>query len=38
VLEVGRSVRVKLPVAAVTVRVTVALCWIPPPLPVTVIG
>ena len=24
--------------AAVTVRVTVALCWIPPPFPVTVIG
>jgi hypothetical protein len=24
--------------AAVTVRVTVALCWIPPPLPVTVMG
>src|SRR5208283_2654856 len=24
--------------AAVTVSVTVALCWIPPPLPVTVIG
>ena len=28
---------VKLPIA-VTVSVTVALCWIPPPLPVTVIG
>ena len=35
--EVGEPVRVKLG-AAVTVRVTVALCGIPPPLPVTVIG
>ena len=35
--EVGEAVRVKLG-AAVTARVTVALCWIPPPVPVTVIG
>ena len=33
----GEAERVKLG-AAVTVSVTVALCWIPPPLPVTVIG
>ena len=33
----GAAERVKFG-AAVTVRVTVALCWIPPPLPVTVIG
>ena len=33
----GEAARVKLG-AAVTVRVTVALCWIPPPVPVTVIG
>jgi hypothetical protein len=33
--EVGEAVRVKLG-AAVTVRVTVAVCVIPPPLPVTV--
>ena len=35
--EAGAAERVKLG-AAVTVRVTVALCWIPPPFPVTVIG
>ena len=35
--EVGELASVKLG-GAVTVRVTVALCWIPPPLPVTVIG
>ena len=35
--EVGEAERVKLG-AAVTVSVTVAVCWIPPPLPVTVIG
>ena len=35
--EVGEVERVKLG-AAVTVSFTVALCWIPPPLPVTVIG
>jgi hypothetical protein len=34
--EAGESVRVKLG-GAVTVRVTVAVCVIPPPLPVTVI-
>ena len=33
----GAAERVKFG-AAVTVRVTVALCWIPPPFPVTVIG
>ena len=39
VAEAGESVSVKLgETAGVTVRVTVALCWIPPPLPVTVIG
>ena len=35
--DAGAAVSVKL-AAAVTVSVTVALCWIPPPLPVTVIG
>ena len=35
--DVGEAARVKLG-GAVTVRVTVALCVIPPPLPVTVIG
>ena len=35
--EVGEAKMVKLG-AAVTVRVTVVLCWIPPPLPVTVMG
>ena len=35
----GTAVIVKLPFpAGVMVRVTVAVCWIPPPLPVTVIG
>jgi hypothetical protein len=39
VAEIGESTSVKLAeTAAVTVRVTVALCWIPPPFPVTVIG
>jgi hypothetical protein len=35
--EVGEPVSVKL-AAAVTVRVTVALCWVSPPLASTVIG
>ena len=35
--EVGEAATVKLG-GAVTVRVTVALCWIPPPFPVTMIG
>jgi hypothetical protein len=35
--EAGAAERVKLG-AGVTVRVTVALCWIPPPFPFTVIG
>ncbi len=35
--EAGEPDIVKLG-AAVTVSVTVALCWIPPPFPVTVIG
>ena len=35
--EVGEPVSVKL-AAAVTVRVTVALCWVSPPFPSTVIG
>ena len=35
--EVGDAEIVKLG-AAVTVSVTVVLCWIPPPLPVTVMG
>ena len=35
--EVGELASVKLG-GAVTVRVTVALCWIPPPFPVIVIG
>jgi hypothetical protein len=35
--EVGESVSVKL-LGAVTVRATVVLCWVPPPVPVTVIG
>jgi hypothetical protein len=34
--EVGEPVSVKLG-GTVTVRVTVALCWIPPPFPVTVV-
>jgi hypothetical protein len=38
VAEAGESVSVKLgETAAVTIRVTTALCWITPPLPVTVI-
>src|SRR5271165_5040213 len=37
--EAGEAEIVKLPPdCEVTVRVTVALCWMPPPLPVTVIG
>ena len=35
--DVGEAAMVKLPIA-VTISVTVAFCWIPPPLPVTVIG
>ena len=35
--EAGRAEIVKLD-AAVTVSVTVVLCWMPPPLPVTVTG
>ena len=35
--EVGEAEMVKLG-GAVTVSVTVAFCWMPPPLPVTVIG
>ena len=35
--EAGEAESVKLG-AALTVRVTVALCWIPPPFPVTVMG
>src|SRR5271157_3510318 len=37
--EAGEAEIVKLPPdCEVTVRVTVALCWMPPPLPVTVMG
>ena len=35
--EAGEAERVKLE-AAVTVSVTVVVCWMPPPLPVTVMG
>jgi hypothetical protein len=35
--EVGEPVSAKL-AGTVTVRATVVLCWIPPPVPVTVIG
>src|ERR1017187_8796566 len=35
--DAGEAEMVKLG-AAVTVRVTVVFCWIPPPLPVTVMG
>ena len=35
--EVGEAVMAKLG-GAVTVRVTVVFCWMPPPLPVTVMG
>jgi hypothetical protein len=37
VSEAGEAAIAKLD-ATVTVSVTVALCWIPPPLPVTVMG
>ena len=37
VREAGEAEIVKLPLAG-TVRVTVVLCWIPPPLPITVMG
>src|SRR5271157_2348775 len=36
--EAGEADIVKFAVAAVTVSVTVAFCWMPPPLPVTVMG
>ena len=35
--EAGEAAIVKL-AAVVTVSVTVAVCWMPPPLPVTVMG
>ena len=37
VMEVGEAEIVK-SAAAATVSVTVVFCWIPPPLPVTVMG
>src|SRR5208283_4016994 len=36
--EAGEAEMVKLACCAVTVSVTVVVCWIPPPLPVTVMG
>jgi len=38
VIAVGDALMLKSAVAAVTVRVTVVFCVIPPPVPVTVIG
>ncbi len=38
VTELGESVSVKSGGAAVTVRLTVVFCWMPPPLPVMVMG
>ena len=38
VTELGESAIVKSDGAAVTVSVTVVFCWMPPPLPVTVMG